>query len=165
VVYPAGGGVGIIGIWLGLRQLIELGWLRGDMPRHVVVQSDGCAPIVRAFEEGREESEPWEGARTVASGLRVPKALGDFLVLRAIRETGGTAVAVPDQEILAAMLELGRAGISAAPEGAATLAAVARLRERGELGPTDRVVLINTGSALKYPQAVEAALAQGARLG
>lgn len=161
IVYPAGGGVGVIGIWLALQQMARLGWLRGDMPRHVVTQAEGCAPIVRAFEQGQDESEPWEGARTVAAGLRVPKALGDFLVLRAVRETGGTAVAVSEEEILAAMLELGRAGISAAPEGAATLAAAARLRARGDLGPTDRVVLINTGSALKYPEAVEAALRAG----
>jgi threonine synthase len=154
VIYPAGGGVGLIGMWRAWGQLREIGLLRGDTPRLIVTQSEGCAPLVRAFELGLDEAPPWPDAQTIAHGLRVPKARGDFLVLRAIRETKGTAVAVPDRLIAEAMGELGRHGVSAAPEGAATLAAAARLRERGDLGDDDRVVLINTGSALKYPGAV-----------
>jgi threonine synthase len=153
--------VGIIGIWRAVEQLRELGWI-DRVPRLVVTQAEGCAPIVKAFEEGREESEFWNGAETIAAGLRVPKALGDFLVLRAVRETGGTAVAVSEEEIVDGMRALARdAGVLAAPEGAATLAAAIRLRERGDLGGADRVVLINTGSGLKYPEAMELA---GARV-
>ena len=151
VVYPAGGGVGLIGIWRAFEQLASLGWIRGPLPRLIVTQAEGCAPLVQAFEEGKDESEPWSGATTIAAGLRVPHALGDFLVLRAIRETGGTAVAVSDDAILEMVSVLGRnAGISAAPEGAATLAAALALREKGELDAGDVVVLVNTGSALKY---------------
>ena len=157
IVYPAGGGVGIIGIWRAVQQLRALGWLRGDSPRLMVTQAEGCAPIVEAFERGLEESLTWRHPRTFAHGLRIQKAPGSFLVLRAIRETGGTAVAVGDTEIADAMAALGGAGISACPEGAATLAAAARLRARGDLGPKDRVVLINTGNALKYPEAMEVA--------
>jgi threonine synthase len=158
IVYPAGGGVGIIGIWRAMQQLRQLGWVE-SVPRLLVTQAEGCAPIVKAFEEGEEESEPWEGGETIAAGLRVPKALGDFLVLRAVRATGGTAIAVTDEEILDAMRALAReAGILAAPEGAATLAAAKRLREQGDLGPDDRVVLINTGTGLKYPEAMELAV-------
>jgi threonine synthase len=152
IVYPAGGGVGLIGMWRAFRQLRDLGWLRGDLPRLIVTQSEGCAPLVKAFEEGRQESEPWPDACTFAAGLRVPKALGDFLVLDAIRDTGGTAIAVPDEAIAEAMGDLGRVGISASPEGAATWAAAIVLRERGALGPTDRVVLVNTGSGLTDPE-------------
>jgi threonine synthase len=158
IVYPAGGGVGIIGIWRAMEQLRELGWI-GRTPRLIVTQAEGCAPIVKAFEDGRDESATWTRAETIAAGLRVPKALGDFLVLRAVRETGGTAVAVSDEEILEAVRALARdAGIAAAPEGAATLAAARRLRERGDLGSGDRVVLINTGTGLKYPEVLELAL-------
>jgi threonine synthase len=151
IVYPAGGGVGLIGIWRAFAQLASLGWIHGPLPRLFVTQAEGCAPLVKAFVEGKDFSEPWEGATTIAAGLRVPHALGDFLVLRAIRETGGGAVAVSDDAIGEMVSVLGReAGISAAPEGAATLAAAIALRERGELGAGDEVVLINTGSALKY---------------
>ena len=158
IVYPAGGGVGIIGIWRALGQLVALGWVRGPLPRLVVVQAEGCAPLVKAFEEGSLESEPWPDARTIAHGLRVPKAFGDFLVLRAVRETGGTAVAVPDAAILSAMARMARdAGVFASPEGAATLAGLERLREYGDVGARDRVVLVNTGSGLKDPRALERA--------
>jgi threonine synthase len=163
IVYPAGGGVGLIGIWRGIEQLRRLGWVdrSGPMPRLVVVQAEGCAPIVHAFREGREESKPWEGAKTIAAGLRVPKALGDFLVLRAVRETGGTAVAVSDRSIARAMIHLAREdGLSASPEGAATLAACWELRERGFLAPGEEVVLVNTGTGTKYPEALEWALKQ-----
>ena len=153
IVYAAGGGVGLIGIWRAFAQLSALGWTQGPPPRLFVTQAEGCAPLVKAFVEGKDSSEPWEGATTIAAGLRVPHALGDFLVLRAIRETGGGAVAVTDDAIREMVSLLGReAGISAAPEGAATLAAAIALRERGELGADDEVVLINTGSALKYPE-------------
>lgn len=152
VIYPAGGGVGIIGIWKALRELREIGWVAGPLPRMVVVQATGCAPLVRAFEEGRKESAFWEGAQTMAAGLRVPKALGDFLVLRAVGETQGTAVAVSDQTIGEAMQLAARTeGLSMCPEGAATVAAARQLREAGWLQPDDLVVLINTGTALKYP--------------
>lgn len=157
IVFPAGGGVGIIGIWRAVGQLREMGWI-DRVPRLVATQAEGCAPIVKAFDEGKDEAEFWEGARTIAAGLRVPKPLGDFLVLRAVRETGGTAVAVSDEEILDAMGALSRtAGIVAAPEGAAALAAAIRLRERGDFGPGDRIVLVNTGSGIKYPGAMELA--------
>jgi threonine synthase len=161
IVYPAGGGVGIIGIWRAIRQLRAIGWVQGDGPRLVVTQAQGCAPIVEAFEHGWEESRSWPEARTFAHGIRVPKALGDFLVLQAIRETGGTAIAVSDEEIAHAMADLGRAGISACPEGAATLAAASRLRERGDLSQDERVVLINTGTALKDRDAMARALGPG----
>jgi threonine synthase len=160
IVCPVGGGVGIIGIWRAVRQLRAIGWLHSDAPRLIVTQAKGCAPIVEAFEQGWEESRPWPEPQTFAHGLRVPKALGDFLVLRAIRETGGAAIAVSDAQMAGAMADLGRVGISACPEGAATLAAAARLRERGDLGPGDRVVLVNTGNALKYTAEISAALAE-----
>ncbi len=152
IVYPAGGGVGVIGIWKALRELAAIGWVEEPLPRMVIVQAAGCAPMVRAFHEGREESEFWEGAQTVAAGLRVPKALGDFLVLRALRESGGTAVAVEDEAILEATRLLARMeGLWACPEGAATLAGAMELARQGWLQPEDRVVLINTGTGLKYP--------------
>ncbi|HXV56449.1 MAG TPA: threonine synthase [Gaiellaceae bacterium] len=151
IVYPAGGGVGIIGIWRAFAQLSALGWVEGPPPRLIVTQAEGCAPLVRAFAEGKDAADYWEGAATIAAGLCVPAALGDFLVLRAVRETGGTAVAVSDDAIREAAALLGReAGISAAPEGAATLAAAIALQERGDLAGDDTVVLVNTGSALKY---------------
>jgi threonine synthase len=159
VIYPAGGGVGIIGIWRGLRQLRDIGWIQGDLPRLIVTQSTGCAPIVRAFEQGLERAVFWEGAETFAAGLRVPGPLGDELTLRAIRDTGGTAIAVDDDMIASAMHLLARtSGVLAAPEGAATVAAANALRERGDLAPGDRVVVINTGSGLKYPDALRRAI-------
>lgn len=155
IVCPVGGGVGIIGIWLALRQLLEMGWVEGTIPRLIAIQAEGCAPIVRAFEEGVEQVKPWPNARTQAAGLRVPQPFADFLILRAVRDTGGTAVAVGDQDIAAAIGELARdAGIMASPEGAATLAGAKRLLERGDLSTKERVVLLNTGTALKYPDAL-----------
>jgi len=155
IVYPAGGGVGLIGIYKGLLELRELGWVSGDLPRLVAVQATGCAPIVRAYERGARESEPWPDARTVAFGITVPKALGDFLVLDAIYATGGAAVAVDDEQILACQREAAsQEGAFICPEGAATLAAVRALRDDGWLGEEDEVVVINTGSGLKYPQTV-----------
>jgi threonine synthase len=155
VVYPTGGGVGLIGMHKALLELRELGWVQGDLPRFVAVQSSGCAPIVRAFEAGAAESQPWTDPHTVAFGISVPKALGDFLVLRALYETGGTAVAVDDAEILADVALAGRLeGLFLSPEGAATLTAVRRLRGSGWLAPDDEVVVLNTGSGLIYPGTV-----------
>ena len=129
---------------------------RGRRPRMVSVQAEGCAPIVRAWQSGAERAEPWEHASTVADGLRVPRAIGDFLILRAIRESDGAAVAVPDTEMIDGMLQLGRTeGISAAPEGGATVAAARRLRADGTIAPSDSVVLFNTGGALKYLDALK----------
>jgi threonine synthase len=152
IVYPAGGGVGVIGIWKALDELREIGWVSsGVRPKLVIVQAEGCAPLVKAWDEGRDESEFWSGAQTIAAGLRVPKALGDFLVLRCLRETGGTAVAVSDAEIVQAMRDLARAeGLWVCPEGAATLAGIRRLKREGWLSGQERLLLLNTGSGLKY---------------
>jgi threonine synthase len=157
IVYPTGGGVGIIGIYKALRELTELGWVRGEMPRLVAVQAAGCAPIVAAFDAGAAESEPWPDASTVAFGITVPKALGDFLILEAIYATGGTAVAVTDQALLADQREVARLeGSIICPEGAACFAAVRQLRESGWLAETDEVVVLNTGTGLIYPETMPA---------
>jgi threonine synthase len=151
IVYPTGGGVGLIGMWKAFLELAEIGWIEPKLPRFVAVQSSGCAPIVRAFEQGREESEPWPDPRTIASGLRVPKPLGDFLVLRALRESKGTAIAVDDEVIRETIgLVASDEGLLPCPEGAAAVAAAYRLRERGWLDEHDEVVVFNTGSGLKY---------------
>ena len=156
IVYPTGGGTGMVGMWKAFEELEQLGWMRpGQRPRMVTVQADGCAPIVRAFQRGAEKAEAWEHAATVADGLRVPRAIGDFLVLRAIRESGGTALAVSDREMIDGMLTLGRTeGISAAPEGGAALAAIRRLVGGGTIQPSESVVLFNTGGALKYLEVI-----------
>ncbi|MFI7674560.1 threonine synthase [Actinophytocola sp. NPDC049390] len=154
IVYPTGGGVGLIGIRKALDELVALGWLTGKLPRLVAVQSSGVAPIVRAFEQGADTAEPWENAETVAFGINVPSAIGDFLMLSAVRDTDGTAIAVDDAELLAAQAACaGTEGVLMCPEGAATLAAVARLRESGWLDGSEEVVVLNTGSDLKYPHA------------
>jgi threonine synthase len=152
IVYPTGGGTGMVGMWKAFEELEEIGWMpRGKRPRMVSVQAEGCAPIVRAWHAGAERAEAWEQASTLADGLRVPRAIGDFLILRAIRESGGAAVAVPDVEMVEGMLQLGRtAGISAAPEGGATVAAARRLLADGTIAASESVVLFNTGGALKY---------------
>ena len=152
IVYPTGGGTGMVGMWKAFEELEAIGWMpRGRRPRMVSVQAEGCAPIVRAFERGTEKAEAWANATTVADGLRVPRAIGDFLILRAIRESRGTAVAVSDREMIDGMLELGETeGISAAPEGGAALAAVRRLIAAGTIQRSESVVLFNTGGALKY---------------
>jgi threonine synthase len=151
IVYPTGGGTGLIGMWKAFEEMRALGWIQGRGPRMVSVQAEGCAPIVRAFETGAEQAAPWEDARTDAVGLRVPTARGDFLILRAVRESRGTALAVPDQEILRGARDLAtQEGISAAPEGGATIAALRALLPTGAVRPEDRVVCFNTGSALKY---------------
>ena len=156
IIYPTGGGTGIVGIWKACEELERLGWVTGPRPRLVSVQAEGCAPMVRAFEQGAETAEPWVGATTVADGLRVPAAVGDILVLRALRESGGGALAVSDADMVQDMRLLGsREGIGAAPEGGATLAALRRLVADGTIGSDDRVVLLNTGGALKYLDVLE----------
>jgi threonine synthase len=156
VIYPTGGGTGLIGMWKAFEEMEHLGWVEpGHRPRMVSVQAEGCAPIVRAFDSGAESAEPWQDARTVASGLRVPGAVGDFLMLRALRESGGTAIAVSDDELLAASHDFARlTGIFPAPEGGATLAALLSLKEQGLIKADERVVLFNTGSGYKYLEAL-----------
>ncbi len=157
IVYPAGGGVGLIGIHKALTELRQLGWYEGELPRLVAVQTRGCAPIVRAFEAGARRAEPWVDAETIAFGLHVAKPLGDALMLDAIYETGGCAIAVQDTELLQEVKEIGRhEGAFICPEGAATVAAVRRLRDADWLQQDDEVVLLNTGTGLKYPQTVVA---------
>jgi threonine synthase len=151
IIYPTGGGTGIIGMWKAFAELEALGWIEpGRRPRMCVVQSAGCAPIVRAWAAGAEQAERWPNPQTVASGLRVPAALGDFLILRAVRESGGAAVAVSDAELLRGADELRRHGVGACPDGGATLAALRRLRVDGQVRESDIVVLFNTGAWLKY---------------
>jgi len=152
IVYPTGGGTGMVGMWKAFDELERIGWVRPQRrPRMISVQAEGCAPIVRAFQDGAARAEQWTDATTLADGLRVPRAIGDFLILRAVRESGGTAIAVPDASMIDGMLAIGASeGISAAPEGGATYAALARLVERGIVGPRESVVLFNTGGALKY---------------
>lgn len=152
VVYPTGGGTGLIGMWKGFEELEAIGWVpRGRRPRMVSVQAEGCAPIVRAFLAGAETAAPVPDAHTVADGLRVPRAVGDFLMLRAIRESGGTAIAVSDAALVAGMRRLGGVeGIGAAPEGGAALAAVDELVARGQIARDELVVIFNTGGGLKY---------------
>ena len=156
IVYPTGGGTGIIGMHKGFQELRELGWIDSPSPKFIAVQASGCQPIVRAFERGESTSEPWEGAATIADGLRVPSPFADYLILQAVQETGGTALAVEDAEMVAAMHEIATAeGIIACPEGAATLVGLKRLLDQGFLGPDDSVVLLNTGSGYKYLHLIE----------
>jgi len=151
IVYPTGGGTGLVGMWKAFDEMERLGWIGPARPRMISVQASGCAPIVRAWEQGTEYAEPWAGAHTYASGLRVPKAVGDFLMLDAIRASGGAAIAVEDDEMRAWTPLVGAdTGIFCAPEGAATAVAAARLRQSGAIRPDDEVVLFNTGSGLKY---------------
>jgi threonine synthase len=151
IVYPTGGGTGLVGMWKAFDEMERLGWIGAARPRMISVQAAGCAPIVRAWERGDEHAEPWADAHTYASGLRVPRAVGDFLILDAVRASGGAAVSVSDEEMRAwTPVVGGLTGIFCAPEGAATAAAVPILRDRGVIGADDSVVLFNTGSGLKY---------------
>jgi threonine synthase len=152
IIYPTGGGTGLIGMWNAFGELAQLGWIGDHRPRMVAVQAAGCAPIPRAFHVGEDFAAPWKEAHTVAAGLRVPAAVGDFLMLRALRESGGTAVAVSDEALVEAQLRMSRhEGVFACPEGGATLAALMALLAQGWISPDERVVLFNTGTGLKYP--------------
>ncbi len=151
IVYPAGGGTGLIGMWKAFRELLDAGWVQGTPPRLFAVQSAGCAPVVRAFASGADRCDPWADPQTVASGLRVPAPLGDRLMLRALRESGGGAVAVSDAELTEAARVASRTeGIDVSPEGGAAFAAVRHLRENGTVSPEHRVVIFNTGAGWLY---------------
>jgi threonine synthase len=154
IFYPTGGGVGMIGMWKAFEEMAALGWIGSKRPKMIAVQAEGCQPVVRAFHEGADRSRFWEGASTVASGLRVPKPLGDFLVLKAVRESGGTAIAVSDDALIDAGIQLAtEEGIFVSPEGAACVVAAERLIQEGFLRPADKLVVYNTGSGLKYLEA------------
>ena len=151
IIYPTGGGTGIIGMYKGFQELLELGWVSGTPPKFIAVQASGCQPIVKAFNEGKDSAEPWPNATTIADGLRVPGPFADYLILQAIRETGGTALAVEDADMVDAMYELAtEEGIIACPEGAATLVGLKELLETGFINRDETVVLLNTGSGYKY---------------
>lgn len=154
IFYPTGGGVGLIGMWKAFAEMETLGWIGPKRPKMIAVQAAGCQPIVRAFEKGAERSEFYENATTISSGLRVPKPLGDFLILRAVRESGGTCIAVTDEESLQAGADLAASeGIFAAPEGAACIAALGKLLDNEFLKQGERIVIYNTGQGLKYLEA------------
>jgi threonine synthase len=156
IIYPTGGGTGLIGMWKAFDEMEQMGWIGPKRPRVVSVQSTTCAPIVRAFEQGKRFADEFENASTVASGLRVPKAIGDFLILDAVRASGGIAISVTDEELIAAVHEIGAAeGIFAAPEGAACLPALRKLIDRGEVNEGETVVIFNTGAGVKYLEAFQ----------
>jgi threonine synthase len=151
IIYPTGGGVGLLGMWKAFEEMEALGWITSERPRMITVQSSGCAPIVKAWEEGKPTSEMWPNAATLAAGLRVPKPYGDYLILDILKKSHGAAVSATDEEILEATRHWAKTeGIFAAPEGAASLVAYRKLRATGFFKPEDTVVLFNTGSALKY---------------
>jgi threonine synthase len=159
IFYPAGGGVGLIGMWKAFDELEALGWIGAARPKMIAVQAEGCQPIVRAFQQGASQSQFWDNATTVAAGLRVPKPLGDALTLEAVRKSGGAAIAVSDDELMQAGVELASTeGIFAAPEGAACVAALRKLLASGFLNAAERIVIYNTGSGLKYLEAYSARL-------
>jgi threonine synthase len=154
IIYPTGGGTGLIGMWKAFDEMQQMGWIGSKRPRMVTVQASGCAPIVRAFEEGKRFADEFPNAHTSASGLRVPRAIGDFLIIDALRVSGGTAIAVTDKELIDATKEIGAAeGIFCAPEGAACLPALRKLIADGAVSREERVVLFNTGSGVKYLEA------------
>ena len=156
IIYPTGGGVGLIGMWKAFEEMEQLGWIGSERPQMVAVQSTGCAPIAKAWDEDKSTSEAWANANTIAAGLRVPKAYGDYLILDILRKSGGVALAVTDAEIMDAFRHWARVeGIFAAPEGAAALAAYRKLRASGFFEPEDKVVLFNTGSGLKYLDVIQ----------
>lgn len=151
IIYPAGGGTGLIGMWKAFNELLEAGWVQGTLPRFYAVQSSGCAPVVRAFEAGADRCEPWADPETVAAGLRVPAPLGDRLMLKALRESGGGAIAVTDAELTeAARLASSVEGIDVSPEGGAAFAAARQLHQKGTLSPESRIVIFNTGAGWLY---------------
>jgi threonine synthase len=156
VLYPTGGGTGLIGMWKAFDEMETLGWIGSKRPRMFTVQATGCAPIVRAFEAGEESAPEFPDAHTVASGLRVPKAVGDFLMLRILRESGGGALTIDDAEMISITREVGaKEGIFVAPEGAACFAALRSLCASGTISPEERVVIFNTGSGIKYLECYE----------
>ena len=156
IIYPTGGGTGLIGMWKAFDEMEQMGWIGPKRPRMVSVQASGCAPIVRAFHEGKRFADEFQNAATVASGLRVPKAIGDFLIIDALRASGGTAIEVSDDELIAAVGEIGAAeGVFCAPEGAACLPALKRLIADGAVDKSDSVVLFNTGAGVKYLEVFE----------
>jgi threonine synthase len=151
VLYPTGGGTGLIGMWKAFDEMQSLGWMNSKRPRMFTIQASGCAPIVRAFEAGENSAPEFPNAHTVASGLRVPKAVGDFIMLRILRESGGGAIAVDDEEMIRVTREVGASeGLFVAPEGAACFAALGPLLEQGKIGRDERIVIFNTGSGIKY---------------
>jgi threonine synthase len=151
VVYPTGGGTGLIGMWKAFDEMEAMGWIDDKRPRMVTVQAAGCAPIVEAFRAGKRFADEFPNAATVASGLRVPRAIGDFLILDALRASKGTAVSVTDDELIEATREIGASeGLFVAPEGAACVPALRKLMATGEIRPSERVVLFNTGAGVKY---------------
>jgi threonine synthase len=155
IIYPTGGGTGLIGMWKAFQEMEQLGWIGSKRPRMVSVQASGCAPIVKAFTEGKDTAEPWPQAKTVASGLRVPQAVADFLMLRALRGSNGTALSVSDDEMLAEIPRIGRSeGMFFCPEGAACVAALRQLARQRWIKPTDNILIFNTASGLKYLDAV-----------
>jgi threonine synthase len=163
IIYPTGGGVGLLGMWKAFDEMEKLGWIGSERPKMIVVQSSGCAPIVKAWDEGQSASEMWPNATTIAAGLRVPKPYGDYLILDIVKKSGGTAVAATDPELLDATRHWAKVeGIFAAPEGAASLVAYRKLRATGFFKPDDTVVLFNTGSGLKYLDILEASTAHEA---
>jgi len=161
VIYPTGGGTGLIGMWKAFDEMERMGWIDSRRPRMVAVQSDGCAPIPRAYEQGKDHADEWENPHTLAAGLRVPSAVGDFLMLRAIRDSGGLALAVSDDEIIRDTFEIAsKEGIFTAPEGGAVLACLKRMLDKGEVSPDDRIVLFITGSGYKYLDVLEQHIAK-----
>jgi threonine synthase len=159
VFYPTGGGVGLIGMWKAFEEMEELGWVTGKRPKMIAIQAAGCAPVARAFDEGETASQMWQGAATFASGLRVPKPYGDYLILDAVRQSGGKVVALTDEEIFASLKDwAAQEGILLSPEGAAATAAYDHLIATGFLKSSDRVVLFNTGSGNKYTDVIANAL-------
>ena len=156
IIYPTGGGTGLIGMWKAFDEMEIMGWVSSKRPRMVSVQADGCAPIVKAFHDGKDNAEEWQNPTTVAAGIRVPKAVGDFLILNVLRESGGTAVSVSDEELLDAIKIVGKhTGLFVAPEGGAAYAAVRKLKENGDISENEKIVIFNTGSGLKYTDAMK----------
>jgi threonine synthase len=156
IIYPTGGGTGLIGMWKAFGEIEELGWIGSARPRMVSVQASGCAPIVKAFSENKPSAEPWQNGQTIASGLRVPQAVGDFLMLQAIRASGGTALSVDDTDMLAEIKTVGKTeGIFFCPEGAACVVALRRLVENGWVKSNDEVLIFNTASGLKYLDVIQ----------
>ncbi len=161
IVYPTGGGTGIVGIWKAMDEMEQLGWIGSERPRMVCVQAEGCAPLVAAYEKGEEFADPFPDPQTLAAGMRVPAAIGDFLVIRAVRESGGTAITVSDGEMVDGMVEMARTeGVFAAPEGGATLAALRKLINSGQVTSDERVVLLVTGNGHKYLDMLPEGVAQ-----